>query len=140
MNKWILNTIFPILTLMFLLLSCDKDYFLSCIECTKTEPVEVNIRVRLDPAIRPTEISVYEGNLEDGLLIKKQASALGEVEISVYKNKTYTLTATYNNINNRYYTTVDATTPRVRLERNRCDDPCYYVIDNKVDLRIRYTK
>ena len=92
-----------------------------------------------DPSNLPTEIRVYEGNLEDSLLLQKITSQNGPIEISVYINKKYTVTATYYN-QGMIYTAIDSSTPKTRLESKRCEEPCYYVIDNIVDLRIRYTR
>jgi hypothetical protein len=59
--------------------------------------------------------------------------------IPVTINKKYTLTATYY-IPGNYYITVNSVTPMVRYEKAQCDNPCYYVYDRIVDLRLKYTK
>ena len=58
--------------------------------------------------------------------------------IPVTLNKKYTLTATYYQPDN-YYVAIDAATPRVKFEKNQCDDPCYFVYDKEIDLRLKYT-
>jgi hypothetical protein len=106
------------------------------------EPVVVKIYVKVDPfnlSNRPTEIKVYEGNTEDSLLLRKFEAQNGPVEVYVYVNKKYSVTATYYD-NGFIYTAIDSATPRLQFESERCDNPCYYVVENVVDLRIRYTK
>jgi hypothetical protein len=51
-------------------------------------------------------------------------------------NKKYTLTATYN-IQDNTYVVVDSATPRVRFDKDKCDDPCYLVYDKKLDLSLK---
>jgi hypothetical protein len=54
-------------------------------------------------------------------------------------NKKYTATATYYKSDIKYVA-VDSATPRVKYDKNQCDDPCYFVYDRVVDLRLKYTK
>jgi hypothetical protein len=84
MNSIVRNISFSIL---IILLSCDKHgSFLSCNECFVKEPVVFRIEAKVDffdPSNRPTEIRVFEGNLEDSLLLRKFAAQNGPVEIEV---------------------------------------------------------
>ena len=140
MNRSVRNILFPVI---LLLLSCEKqDTFLSCSDCTATEPAVVKITVNVDPfepPDLPTEIRVYQGELEDSILLQKIISQNGPIEVSVYINKKYTVTATYR-IKERTYIAIDSTTPKVGLESKRCDNPCYYPYNNSVDLRLRYSR
>lgn len=36
------------------------------------------------------------------------------------------------------YITTGAARPKVRYDETSCDEPCYYVYDNVIDLRLRY--
>jgi hypothetical protein len=138
MIKAIRNILFP---LLFLLFSCDKPgLFISCKDCTEQEPVDAMINVKIDLFSETNyypDINVYEGNLEDGLLINTYTSDGGPFSFSEPINKKYTITATYY-INGICYIAVDSTTPKVQFEGDRCGKPCYIVYDNKVDLRVKY--
>jgi hypothetical protein len=132
--------IFPTL---ILLLSCDKqDMFISCNNCTEKEPLTVMLNVKIDPsAITNCQVAIrlYDGNLEDSILLSNYTSENSATAISVSVNKKYTITATYY----RYgisYTAIDCVTPGVRFESELCEKPCYFVYNNKVDLRIKYTQ
>jgi hypothetical protein len=131
--------------LLFILLtsffSCEKGYLTSCPDCTVEEPVYTELEIYSDHATSsfyyPT-IEIYEGNLEDSILIKSFTT--NGRDITYFEgqiNKLYTATATYN-IGNRTYITVDSTVPRVRFEENECDEPCYYVFSRNLDLRLKY--
>ena len=132
-----------IILLPVLLFSCDKPgLFVSCKDCSEQEPVNATITVTVDPFSKTNyypEVDVYEGNIEDGLLINTYNSDGGTISISKAINKKYTLTATYY-INGISYIAIDSATPKVEFESNRCGKPCYIVYDNKVDLRIKYEK
>jgi hypothetical protein len=125
------------------LFSCDKPgLFISCRDCFEKEPVEAIINVKLESFAETNyhpEINVYEGNIEDGLLLNTYTADMSPISISVRINKKYTITATYY-IDGYFYTAVDSATPRVRFESKLCDKPCYFIYDNKMDLRIKYTK
>jgi hypothetical protein len=138
--KLIRNILFPILVL---LLSCDKvGLFISCDDCTADEPVKVNLDVAFDQykatMLNPPEINVYEGNIEDSILLGNYTPKSSPTEITVGINKKYTLTATYNYYDHTIIA-FDSATPGVKYESDKCDDPCYYVYDNKVNLKIKYS-
>jgi tartrate dehydratase beta subunit/fumarate hydratase class I family protein len=54
-------------------------------------------------------------------------------------NKKYTVSATYY-INGNNYTVVDSATPRIKYNKDECDEPCYYVYNKVIDLRLKYTE
>jgi len=130
-----------LLLLIVVLFSCEEQgIFVKCPDCTKEEPVNILFDVKLDANYGSTTIvNVYEGNLEDSILYKTYTSTGTSISIPVTINKKYTLTATYY-IPINYYVVVDSATPRVRYEKNQCDNPCYFVYDKVVDLRLKYTK
>jgi hypothetical protein len=122
------------------LTSCER--FLGgvkCSECTLGEPYEAILKCQID---RDSNIGVlvevWEGKLEDNILIdSKQVYGSAPVEIHVSLNKHYTVTATYI-IDNKTYIAVDSALPKVKYSSNQCDDPCYYIYGNTVELRLKY--
>jgi hypothetical protein len=133
------KTIF--LLIMIILFSCEeKGVIVDCNDCTPDEPYYAIVKVEIDvDYTQGVEIKVWEGRLEDNILIDSVIIYSSSYEKKVTINKTYTITATYT-INNRIYTAVDSATPRVRYTADYCEEPCYYIYNLKYDLRLKYTK
>jgi hypothetical protein len=129
------------LIFMILLFSCeDNGIIIDCKECTASEPQDAIVRAEIDVNYTPgTIVMLWEGKLEDKLLLDSVKIFTATYERKVSINKTYTITATYT-INNKQYTAVDSATPRVRYTTDYCEEPCYYLYDLTYDLRLKYTK
>lgn len=122
--------------------SCeDQGLIVKCPDCLADEPKDTYLDVQLssDNLNNRILINVYEGNLEDSVLYRTYNIAGGQTTILVTLNKKYTVTATYY-LTDNYYTAVDSATPRVKFEKSQCDDPCYFVYDTSIDVRLKYTK
>ena len=131
--------LFLILVICF---SCEEQgIFIKCPDCTAEEPLKTDLEIKLDLTFysSATLIEVYEGNLEDNILYSSYNTLRTKTTIPVTINKKYTVTATYY-IPGDYYITVDSATPRVRYDKEQCDDPCYFVYDRIIDLRLKHTK
>jgi hypothetical protein len=131
------------LAFMFILcFSCeDQGLIVKCPDCTAEEPKKTYLNVKLDDAYYgyQTVINVYEGNMEDSVLYSTYTIIGNHTTIDVSLNKKFTVTATYY-IPDDYYVAIDSATPRVRFDKTKCDDPCYFVYDKDIDLRLKYTK
>ena len=129
------------LIIMIILFSCEeKGLLLDCDDCTANEPIDAVVKAEVDlHSLTGVVIKVWEGKLEDNLLIDSVKIYRSSYERKVAINKTYTITATYI-INNKEYTAVDSATPRVRYTTDYCEEPCYYVYDLSYELRLKYTK
>jgi hypothetical protein len=141
MKRIIIEIIFSV---FLILMSCDeKILFVKCGDCSDTEPVEVSLIVKLNNFVGGIQVMpqvrIYEGNIEDSILLGTYLVMDPEWRHDVAVNKKYTLSATYN-IGNATYVAIDSTTPRVRYETQQCDNPCYYVYGRSLNLRIKYTK
>jgi hypothetical protein len=131
-----------LLLLFIFLFSCeDQGLIVKCPDCTLDEPLKTNLEIKLEQAYMgiPTQVNVYEGNLEDSILYRTETISATYLTVMVTLNKKYTVTASYY-IPDNFYTAVDEATPRVRFEKNQCDDPCYFIYDKEIDLRLKYTK
>lgn len=127
---------------LVLCLSCeDQGLIVKCPDCTSDEPTKADLQIKLEPGYMgyPTTIKVYEGNLEDSVLYTTVSVSATYTTISVSLNKKYTITADYYEPGN-YYVAVDSATPRVKFEKKQCDNPCYFIYDKSVDLRLKYMK
>lgn len=124
------------------LFSCeDNGLIVKCPDCVAEEPKDAYLDVQLssDNFSKKIHINVYEGNIEDSVIYRTYDIAGSQTTILVTLNKKYTVTATYY-LPDNYYTAVDSATPRVKFEKSQCDDPCYYVYDTGIDLRLKYMK
>ena len=142
MMKRIKKTLF--LIILVFSFSCEKQGLLvKCSDCTAEEPVTTDLKVKLDNNTDSygvaTLINVYEGNLEDNVLYHSYNVSSSSTTIPVGLNKKFTVTATYY-IRAKTFVTVDSATPRVKYTKDQCDDPCYYVYDRVIDLRLKHTK
>jgi hypothetical protein len=139
LNKLFILSIFFILVFCF---SCEEQgLIVKCSDCTINEPVDTQLDIKLDKHYQGTNIvlNIYEGNLEDSILYLTYTTGSPAASITVTLNKEYTVTSTYFSMGIKYVA-VDSATPRVRYEKDQCDDPCYFVYDRKIDLRLKYTK
>lgn len=133
---------FLFLALLFCF-SCEdtEPLIINCAECLLYEPDEAEITIKLENVSSQelTIVKIYTGYLEDNLLYKTISASSGSISTKVPFNKIYTVTATYF-IDGTFYTAVDTFTPRVKYEEEQCVDPCYYVYDNDINLRLKYTE
>ena len=139
LNKLFILSIFFILVFSF---SCEEQgLIVKCPDCTIDEPVDTQLDIKLDPRYQGTQIvlNIYEGNIEDSILYRTYTTGSPTTSITVTLNKKYTVTSTYFSAGTKYVA-VDSATPRVKYEKDQCDDPCYFVYDRKIDLRLKYTK
>ncbi len=135
-----------ILRIVFLLalvvsFSCeDQTFIINCSDCTADEPAEAELYAKLDSKyFYKALVQIWEGNLEDSILIGSYPVFSETFTEPVTLNKKYTITATYQ-VSGAEYTAVDSATPRVKYDKAQCDNPCYYIYDTKCDLRLKYTK
>lgn len=123
--------------------SCEEvePFIINCYECYTDEPDLAEIDIKLEEIFNqePTIVKIYEGNLEENLLKETISTNSQSLNIKVTLNKAYTITATYY-FDGSYYTAVSSVTPRVKHEENQCEEPCYYVYNNRVNLKLKYTK
>lgn len=136
-----ISKIFLLIAFIFCFSCEDKGYFIKCADCLSDEPVNTNLEIKINTGMNgyPRTITVYEGNLEDSIVYSKNNVTAPSMEIPVTLNKKFTVTATYQ-INNSKYIAVDSATPKVKYEKDQCNDPCYFIYDKTIDLRLKYTK
>jgi len=128
-----------VISLIFSLSCEDQGVIIKCPDCTADEPELAVLDIKLDAATSgyPTLVKVYEGNIEDSVVYKTIRTSVTSTTASVSLNKKYTVTATYYKPDN-YYVAVDAVTPSVRYDKTQCDNPCYFIYDRVLNLRLKY--
>lgn len=129
--------------LLIITFSCEKGLFVKCSDCLSEEPVNTQLIIKVNPNPGPTAylmtLSLYEGNIEDNILITSYSAFWEDVSPTVSLNKKYTAAATYLD-GDKKYIAIDSAIPRVRYEKSQCENPCYYVYDRTIDVRLKYTK
>ena len=137
----IMNRTLAVITVIILLLhSCEGPLYIPCSECTEQYPDRIYLELDLAyPSQTPESIlvTVYEGPLDDNIVLYKFTTASQTFLVDAFLYKDYTVTARYA-YNGKTYIAVDTATPSIYFEEEACDVPCYYVYNNKLDLRLRY--
>ena len=128
-------------SLIFITSCEDNGMIVNCQECDKIEPTHVDIEIKIDIQDfgYPVTIEIYEGNIEDGVIITTKVAGGNRTSENLRINKQYTFTALYSTPEGSY-TVIDSALPRISYNQDQCDDPCYYVYDKVVNLRLKYTK
>ncbi len=118
--------------------SCEKNgFFVNCEDCIRDEPVDTRLEITLDADITSgAVITVYEGNIEDNIIYTTFKVSTEETSVVVFLNRKYTVSAKYL-ISDTNYIVVDSATPRVTYDDMKCDEPCYYIYDNDVNLKLK---
>ncbi len=131
-----------LLIVLIFCFSCEKQVlFVNCSDCTSGEPLNANLKIKIDiyKGVSAPVINIYEGNLEDSVLYQTYKPIDAETSVTVTLNKKYTATVSYF-ISNKQYIAIDSATPGVVYNKDQCDNPCYYIYNNVLDLRLKYTK
>jgi len=132
----------PIFNLIIIFaMSCEgSELLVDCKECTEAEPYEATLKCKIDMGVQ-TLLQIWEGKLEDSLLIysKSGSFATSVIKETVPLNRYYTVTATYT-IDKKTYVAIGSVSPKVKLSESQCDDSCYYIYGNEVNLKLKYTK
>ncbi len=128
--------------LMLLLFSCEDGYLTDCRRCYTNVEGNVTIEIRFrNPDRVPLNpvVTIYEGAIDEGIIIDRyyvqDPTSFISYDAILYKNYSATLEFSYDG--KRYITTA-AACPKVRYDESSCDEPCYYIYDNVLDLRLRY--
>jgi hypothetical protein len=122
--------------------SCEKGTLAQtrCSDCYTAEPTEAEVEVLLSPfsySNYKTTIYLYEGYVEDSILLNRFETTSSSWYYKMGVNKMYTFVAKYFQFGT-YYEAINSVTPEVKYEKFLCVNPCYRIVDNKCDLRIKY--
>jgi hypothetical protein len=132
-----------ILTITILLLfSCEEGYLTDCTRCYTSQNYSVILKINLDNHDRNFEnpvFTLYEGPVSDGVIIEKyqlrNTNSIVYQDALLYKDYSATLEFSYNG---RQYVTTAGACPKVRYDETTCEQPCWYIYDNIIDLNLRY--
>ncbi len=127
--------------ILFLLLvtftfSCEQMMLVDCNTCSVEEPLKGNVYLKIyDGDLSHHLVEIFLGKLEDNVKIDSfYVSIDSNVELEL--NHEYTFRST-TEINGKTYVTLDSSLPKTSKYFG-CNEVCYLVVDNNVDLRIKY--
>lgn len=127
--------VFLLLTFCF---SCENQgLIVDCSSCVSQEPTTANLEIRTREIGQPVIVNVYRGELEDSVLVATLNASFGQTNMTADLNELITLTATYV-VDGIKYIVVNSITPGLKYVKDQCDEPCYFVYNDKVDLRLKY--
>ncbi len=126
---------------MTILFSCEelRKLTIDCTLCKDSDMTTAALNIKTDTRFGDATINVYEGDLEDNIKYSQFRTASENMTISVPVNRKFTVTATYI-IGGDNYIAVDSAEPHVGYDKDTCDEPCYYVYNNSVNLKLKYLK
>ncbi len=138
-----MSRISVLLTILILLLfSCEEGYLTDCSQCSVSEDYNVVLKINLRDQDRYMEdpvVTLYEGPVSDGIVIEKyyivDPNSMIYYGAILYKDYSATLEFRYNG---RQYVSTAGACPKVRFDETTCDEPCWYVYDNIIELNLRY--
>ncbi|HUS87306.1 MAG TPA: hypothetical protein VMW76_08705 [Bacteroidales bacterium] len=124
--------------ILLILFSCEEFELVTCDNCLYEEPSVAILNISLDEGLSfgyVHTIVIYKGKIEDGIVIDTfETQYSRNIEVSL--NTEYTVTASVT-INGNTYVSTDSAIPRTKTYYG-CDELCYYVVDDKVNLNLKY--
>jgi len=141
MSKMKIRPMHIILIAIVVILSCDDNFIIvKCEDCLESEPTEAKIELKVDDiGGYNTTLFIYEGNIGDSILLRTERVYGETMEFFVSVNKRYTFRVDYFSSNGVKYSAINSVYPRVKLDLEQCTDlPCYYIYDNKLNMRLKY--
>lgn len=100
-------------------------------------PYEVKLKIRLIPIYdEGYYVRVYKGKIEDNILIDERNAWEG-FYVNALVNQEYSAIATQIS-DNKEYNIVSSTTIKIESREDYCEEVCYIVTYDNIDLRIRY--
>ncbi len=125
---------------LLLIFSCEKMKIYNCDNCLDEMPYEVKLKIRLIPIFSFSEegyyVRVYKGKIEDNILIDER-TAWKEFDIYGLVNQEYSAISTQT-VDGIEYNIVSSTTIKVESRDDYCEEVCYIVINDNIDLRKRF--
>ncbi|MCF8222465.1 MAG: hypothetical protein K9J25_04905 [Bacteroidales bacterium] len=128
-----------LLACMILMTACEELYIVDCSQCETTEPTTCLLEIQLGESRSFNiiyDVTIYRGRIEDGVIIENLQTS-ESINYPVALNSEYTVTSTFT-VNGKEYTAIDATRPKVDLITDMCEETCYWVYNNNVNLGIKY--
>ena len=127
------------LVLFTLLFSCETPLYVNCEECFAEYPLDCTVDILLGADYgdqQKYELAIYLGKMEDGVLIES-FEAYYNTNFTALINNEYTIVAT-TILNDREYRAVNSVKPKAQLIEGVCEEDCYIIKNNSVNLKLKY--
>lgn len=136
------RTLIAVVVILTLIVSCEDSFVSDCSECYPEGVPRAQLRILYrNPDYVPVnpKVTLYEGAVEEGIMIRQYIieEAVSFIEVDAILYKDYSATLEFNLDGQKYITTAGAC-PKAGFDKNSCEEPCYFVYDNVLDLRLRY--
>lgn len=136
------NSPFKVALALLMLFSCEEGGITDCDNCEPggiTQP-QLIIYIRNSEYVPANPlVTIYEGAIEDSIVLRRMSVDVSysytTYDAVLYKDYTATLEFFLNSVR---YVAIGAACPKVRYDESSCEEPCYYLYDNIIDLRLRY--
>jgi hypothetical protein len=133
---------FKVALALLMLFSCEEGGITDCDTCDPDgiyQP-QLTIYIRNSEYVPANPlVTIYEGAIEDSIVLRRmsvnESYSYITYDAVLYKDYTATLEFFLNSVR---YMAIGAACPKVRYDESSCDEPCYYLYDNIIDLRLRY--
>ncbi|MFN2378810.1 MAG: hypothetical protein ABR519_01205 [Bacteroidales bacterium] len=136
-----INTSIRLLSLVafILLFSCETPLYVNCEECYTNQPVDctVEILIRSDyGGQQMVDVVIYFGKMEDGVVIDSLQASYSTTFRALINNE-YTIVVT-TSIDGKEYKAVNSVKPEYQLIEGMCEEDCYIISDNVVNMKLKY--
>lgn len=118
----------------------DMEVFIvDCDECSafKPEYADLTIKFTINEENPYVKYILYEGNFDTGDTILIDTTFITKVVWNLNVNKYYSVKAEYSS-GARTIFAVDGNELRTKKDRSSCDEECYIILGNELDVRLKY--
>jgi hypothetical protein len=133
--------IFVIFTLCIPYQSCKIEDFASvdCYKCFRDMPKYSNVKIKvlIDDEITAVPIDVYKGTFDNKNFMFTEVTSSNILYLKLENEVEYTLIAKYNR-NGRPHYVVNRVYMKIKEDYESCNQPCFYVTGDEVDLRLKF--
>ena len=120
---------------------CNPEDFASvdCAECYRDIPrySNVTIKVLIDDETTAVPIEVYKGTFDSKSFLFTEITTSNILYLKLENEVEYTLIAQYNR-NGRPHSVANRVYMKIKEDYESCNQPCYYVTGDNVDLRLKF--
>lgn len=122
-------------------IACNEKIYTGDVDCDecytdKPEKADLVLELTLSNVFTEVPVEVYEGDIEDNQLVYSDTAYESPFFVYVPANKKYAVKATYRKDEKTLHV-INATKLKVLLVTDACDDNCYVIQNENVDMRIK---
>ena len=132
-----------IFSLIFIPLNSCEDMIerlsVDCSNCYTQKPdyFDVELRITIEDGNNKIPVTVYYGSYEDGNVAASDTAISESLKFNLPVDEDYSFKATYKKDGVNYYV-INGTKLRARADYESCDETCYYITGDYVDMRKKF--